>query len=49
MKDRYEIERTCPTGSFAYTIKPGDTLFKLSQQFGVSVVYPNIDKLLKIV
>ena len=29
--------RTCPTGSFSYTIQAGDTLWKLSRTYGVSV------------
>ncbi len=28
---------TCPTGSFAYTIRAGDTLFILAQRFGTTV------------
>ncbi len=28
---------TCPTGSFAYIIKPGDTFFLLAQRFGTTV------------
>jgi LysM repeat protein len=48
MKDRYEIERTCPTGSFAYTIKPGDTLFQLAKTYNTTVaailaINPGID------
>ncbi len=48
MKDNYEIERTCPTGSFAYTIKSGDTLFQLARRFnttveGIMAINPGID------
>ena len=28
---------TCPTGSFAYTVQPGDTLFVLAQRFNTTV------------
>jgi peptidoglycan DL-endopeptidase LytF len=28
---------TCPTGSFAYTVMPGDTLFTIAQQHGTTV------------
>ena len=48
MKDNYEIERTCPTGSFAYTIRSGDTLFALARRFNTTVaaiiaINPGID------
>lgn len=37
MSDYYEIERSCPSGSFAYTIKSGDTLFKLAMTYRTTV------------
>ena len=48
MKDRYEVERSCPTGSFAYTIKSGDTLFQLARRYNTTVaaimaINPGID------
>ncbi|MBT9258702.1 MAG: LysM peptidoglycan-binding domain-containing protein [Clostridiales bacterium] len=29
--------RTCPPHTFPYTVQPGDTFFRLSQRFGVSI------------
>ncbi|MBU5438927.1 LysM domain-containing protein [Tissierella sp. MSJ-40] len=48
MNDNYGIQQRCPSGSFQYTIRAGDTLFALSQRFNVSVqaimnVNPGID------
>ena len=48
MKDNYEIEQRCPTGSFAYTIRSGDTLFALARRFNTTVeaiiaINPGID------
>lgn len=37
MNDDYQIEQTCPVGSFLYTIMAGDTLFAIAQRFNVSV------------
>ena len=37
MNDYYEIERTCPNNSFVYTIKSGDTLFKLALTYRTTV------------
>jgi len=28
---------TCPTGTFAYIVQPGDTMFSIAQKFGVSL------------
>ena len=35
--DEYRVEQQCPQGSFAYTIRPGDTLFLLAQRFNTTV------------
>ncbi len=35
--DEYRVEQRCPQGSFAYTIRPGDTLFLLAQRFNTTV------------
>ena len=37
MGDNHENSRTCPRGSFAYTIKSGDTLFKLAKTYNTTV------------
>jgi len=37
MKEKIKIEQTCPSGSFAYTIKSGDTLYKLAITYGTTV------------
>lgn len=36
MTEYYNMSNACPNGFF-YTIRPGDTFFRLSQQFGISV------------
>ena len=33
--DNYEKQKSCPTGTFPYTIKAGDTFYKLSIRFNV--------------
>ncbi|MCL6522628.1 MAG: LysM peptidoglycan-binding domain-containing protein, partial [Firmicutes bacterium] len=33
----YGAHHACPPGSFAYTVRPGDTLFLLAQRFGTTV------------
>ncbi len=48
MKGNYQIEQKCPVGSFAYTIKSGDTLFQLARRFnttveGIMAINPGID------
>ncbi len=48
MKENYDIEMTCPPGSFAYTIKSGDTLFALAKRYNTTVaaimaINPGID------
>ena len=52
MKENYEIGKNCPPecpqGSFAYTIKAGDTLFQLAKRFNTTVaaimaINPGID------
>ncbi len=49
MKENYEIERSCPPGSFSYTIRSGgDTLFQLARRFNTTVaaiiaINPGID------
>ena len=47
-KENYEIEHRCPPGSFAYTIRSGDTLFQLARRFNTTVeaimaINPGID------
>ncbi|SHD78284.1 LysM peptidoglycan-binding domain-containing protein [Schnuerera ultunensis] len=37
MKENHEIEQRCPAGSFAYTIRSGDTLFALARRFNTTV------------
>ena len=37
MNDYYGIAQTCPSGSFAYTIKSGDTLYKLAITYRTTV------------
>ncbi|WFA08124.1 LysM peptidoglycan-binding domain-containing protein [Tissierella sp. Yu-01] len=37
MSDNNKMGRTCPTGSFAYTIRSGDTLFKLAMTYRTTV------------
>ena len=37
MSDNYAAGRTCPTGSFSYTIKSGDTLYKLAITYNTTV------------
>lgn len=37
MQEEYRVEQRCPQGSFAYTIRPGDTLFLLAQRFNTTV------------
>lgn len=37
MKDYYEIERACPSGSFPYIIKSGDTLYQLARTYNTTV------------
>lgn len=37
MNDFYEMSRTCPSGSFAYTIKVGDTLYLLAIRYNTTV------------
>jgi LysM repeat protein len=37
MVKNYNIKQNCPTGSFAYTIKSGDTLFVLASRFNTTV------------
>ena len=48
MKDNYEMGKGCPTGSFSYTIKSGDTLFLLARRYNTTVeaimrINPGID------
>ena len=48
MKDNYEVEQKCPSGSFAYTIKSGDTLYALARKYNTTVeaimaINPGID------
>lgn len=45
--------RQCPTGSIPYTIKPGDTLYRLALQYNSSVqailtANPGMDPLMNI-
>ncbi len=35
--NNYEMARTCPSGSFSYTIKSGDTLYKLAITYNTTV------------
>lgn len=37
MKDNYKEGMTCPPGSFAYTIKSGDTLYQLANKYDTTV------------
>ncbi len=37
MSRNYNIEQTCPAGSFAYTIRSGDTLYLLASRFNTTV------------
>lgn len=37
MKDFVELARTCPSGSFPYTIKAGDTLYLLARRYNTTV------------
>ncbi|NLY46728.1 MAG: LysM peptidoglycan-binding domain-containing protein, partial [Tissierella sp.] len=37
MKDYNEMSRTCPRGSFSYTIKAGDTLYQLARTYNTTV------------
>lgn len=37
MNGDYNVAQQCPQGSFAYTIRPGDTLFLLAQRFNTTV------------
>jgi peptidoglycan endopeptidase LytF len=37
MKDYKEISRRCPSGSFSYTIKAGDTLYQLAKTYNTTV------------
>ena len=37
MKDYHKIEQSCPSGSFAYTIRSGDTLWILAQRYNTTV------------
>ena len=37
MKDYNEMSRSCPRGSFSYTIKAGDTLYQLARTYNTSV------------
>ena len=51
MKENYEIEQRCPAGSFAYTIRSGDTLFQLARRFNTTVaaiiaINPGIDQII---
>ncbi|NLL81037.1 MAG: LysM peptidoglycan-binding domain-containing protein [Tissierellia bacterium] len=48
MKDFYRVESSCPSGSFAYTIRSGDTLWILAQRYNTTVeaimrINPGID------
>ncbi len=48
MNGNHEIEGKCPSGSFAYTIKSGDTLFQLARKYNTTVaaiiaINPGID------
>ena len=37
MDQNYETKQRCPAGSFAYTIRSGDTLFQLARRFNTTV------------
>lgn len=37
MQEDYRVEQRCPQGSFAYTIRPGDTLYLLAQRYNTTV------------
>ena len=37
MNENYEVQGKCPKGSFQYTIKSGDTLFKLASTYKTTV------------
>ena len=37
MKDYNELSRSCPSGSFSYTIKAGDTLYQLARTYNTTV------------
>ena len=37
MKDYYELSHKCPSGSFSYTIKAGDTLWQLARTYNTTV------------
>ncbi len=37
MKDYNEMSRSCPSGSFPYTIKAGDTLYQLARTYNTTV------------
>lgn len=37
MKQDYNIKQRCPTGSFAYTIKSGDTFYLLAARYNTTV------------
>ena len=37
MNGDYRVEQRCPQGSFAYTIRPGDTLYLLAQRYNTTV------------
>ncbi len=37
MKDYNEMSRSCPSGSFSYTIKAGDTLYQLARTYNTTV------------
>ena len=37
MSNNDNLGRTCPSGSFAYTIRSGDTLFKLAMTYRTTV------------
>ncbi|GMG97419.1 LysM peptidoglycan-binding domain-containing protein [Tepidimicrobium xylanilyticum] len=48
MENRYGAMQACPPGSFAYIIRPGDTLFQLANRFNTTVdaitrINPGID------
>ncbi|HSH35856.1 LysM domain-containing protein [Schnuerera sp.] len=48
MKEKHDIKGRCPSGSFPYTIKSGDTLYILAQKYNTTVeailkINPGID------